>query len=631
MVKKETRKTRRQKERKLLTENTLEDDYKEDVQLENDFFIENGDEVDYKNLDFSEEASEEYNDDEFDEGSNLDYDDDDYEGSEVEIEEKTVKKLDKKTWKEIKKKALSGSGYHISQCIGYFSKIISEKDEIEDENEEESEDKDKDKTKDKENLLTSKEGSLKIIKFNLKELPELLHLKISKGITKKFLSLLVKFLKQAENWDLTLIASTFSALTSHSNILKSFRKYKDVLIKTAVKYWIESEEFLSGVAFEFIREFVYGSDCDYALKSCYLAYLNISKGMNKGNYKRISRLRGNLIDMILSIEEEVAYKNVFLFLRKICLELNKTISDKKWESIKTIYNWQVINSLILWSDFLIKNEKSTQKMKSFDLLLFPFIQISVGVLRLHVVNNFIPLRMIIIKQLLLLSQATKVNIPLIGYMIEVLESNIFSKYYKSTDTKNSKLSLEGLKGKERKRMKKKIIEKMKKIQEKKEKSSALHSLSGKENQFKREFLYVTLKIKDFESISTVVELSKLIIETIIENCCLLCNRLNFPEVALPIVFNLKRIMKSLKNSQIKEVIKEGIVTITSSIEYMNEFRLKIEEIELKKTRLIERVEEKIKEKVKDIPLYQAMNRIRKSEILNDEMRTAIENDEFIDI
>lgn len=631
MVKKETRKTRRQKERKLLTENTLEDDYKEDVQLENDFFIENGDEVDYKNLDFSEEASEEYNDDEFDEGSNLDYDDDDYEGSEVEIEEKTVKKLDKKTWKEIKKKALSGSGYHISQCIGYFSKIISEKDEIEDENEEESEDKDKDKTKDKENLLTSKEGSLKIIKFNLKELPELLHLKISKGITKKFLSLLVKFLKQAENWDLTLIASTFSALTSHSNILKSFRKYKDVLIKTAVKYWIESEEFLSGVAFDFIREFVYGSDCDYALKSCYLAYLNISKGMNKGNYKRISRLRGNLIDMILSIEEEVAYKNVFLFLRKICLELNKTISDKKWESIKTIYNWQVINSLILWSDFLIKNEKSTQKMKSFDLLLFPFIQISVGVLRLHVVNNFIPLRMIIIKQLLLLSQATKVNIPLIGYMIEVLESNIFSKYYKSTDTKNSKLSLEGLKGKERKRMKKKIIEKMKKIQVKKEKSSALHSLSGKEKQFRREFLYVTLKIKDFENISTVVELSKLIIETIIENCCLLCNRLNFPEVALPIVFNLKRIMKSLKNSQIKEVIKEGIVTITSSIEYMNEFRLKIEEIELKKTRLIERVEEKIKEKVKDIPLYQAMNRIRKSVILNDEMRTAIENDEFIDI
>ena len=626
--KKDSRKERRKNERTLEEDYKLADDYQENKELDNDFFMEDADEVDFRQLNDDDEEGEhsDMDDAEFDQGSDLDFDDENYSESDKEEKQKGFK-LTLKKFKSIKKKAMNGSSYHINQCIVFFSKAFTGETDVAEQDEGDSENEDKPEKKEvinEENILLSKSGCSKVIKFNLTQIPELLQIKQSKLIVKRYLGVITKFIKNGDNWDPSLIASAFNGLTNHINLVKFFKKYTETLIKLAIKYWLEMDVNLSDICFEFLREVALSNEFDYVLKSCYLGFLTYAKSMNKATYERIMKMKRNIVDLILAADQDVAYKMVFLFLRKMCIELNRTISDKKWNSIKNIYNWQVINSLMLWTDVIVECYKGNLN-KNFELLTYPLIQIIVGVIRLHFVSNFFPLRVNLIKLLIKISEVSGIFIPVSGYFIEMLEHNCFLKYYKGPKEPKQQ-TLDGLTGVERKKMKEKIKRKEKQQNE----VVAKHPLSKDESaDFNSKYLHITLKIKEFSKFDTINQLAEVILNTLIEYCRIHANKLTFPEIIFPIVTYLKKQSKKVQHYELKEQIKNTITLLTENSDIIINSRCQLKAFDMNKISLAKAVERKLKEK--KLPLVEKVKILKKQEKNKLEAIKAKEEGEFIEI
>jgi len=92
---------------------------------------------------------------------------------------------------------------------------------------------------------------------------------------------------------------------------------------------------------------------EYSIKIFYINYLNIAKEMNLNTFNHIKSLQDDIIN-ILNYDLEKAYTTIFTFIRKLCIQLRATIVDKTSSSIKSIYNWQFVNSLILWARVIMK-------------------------------------------------------------------------------------------------------------------------------------------------------------------------------------------------------------------------------------------------------------------------------------
>lgn len=622
-----SRKERRKLENNL-NENILTNEFDETEEMDNDFFVEDGDENDYRNLD------DDMDEDEL-QGSDLDYDDEedqlDSEGDkEKEEDEKdNVFRITAEKFKNLKNKALKGSAYHINQCVVVFSKAINLSDDaIEDDNEEADEQSQKKSV----NILTTKKGCLKVIKFSLKDIPELLQLKFSKAIIKRFLGVLVKFLKNGDNWDESLICYAFKHLVNHVNLVKIFKSYTQILTKLAVKYWLELSYESSAFCLAFLREVAVSGEFDHVLKSCYLGYLSVAKAMNKSSYTKVNLLMDNILYLVAEADEDVGYKNVFLFLRKISMELHKTINDKKWNSIRLIYNWQFINSLALWTKLVVScYEKKVGK--SFELLTYPLIQLIVGVIRLHQVANFIPLRLNLIKMLNDISKASGIFIPVTNYLMEMVGSSIFNKHYtdsiKASDRiKRREIDLSKLIGRARKKAKLRLKEaKMKESQ----KQEGKHFLAKTDanTEFKGIYLSVSLKIKEFKSFDIAKELLEVVLNTLIDSCAINSHRLCFPELQFPIISNLKKIGKAMYHNEFKRLIKKAIDLLGDNSEYILSTRNDIKPFDIKKIGLIRAIEKRLKKS--KLPLKVEVRRRKKLESQISEAEEAKETGEFLDI
>ena len=666
-TKKETRKATREKERKLINENTLDNEYIDtNEELDNDFFMDDGEDVDYRQLN-DEEDYQNNNNNSFDnddlEGSNLDYDDElEYSSEDTSVKDdfnnKKTKpfKLSLDKYKSIKSKALKGSAFHINQCINIFVKILNTNDNnnIDVDNDEDT----IDKTKIKQNILLNKKYCINIIKFCLKDVPELLEINYNKILIKRYLSSVTKFVKNGEFWDSSLILCTFESLKNHIKLLKTQKRLTELTIKLGVKYWLElSEEEVSindNIYIEFLKEVAISGEYDFVLKSTYLGFLTYAKSMNKSTCNKINYLCNNILYLLSYYDEDIGYKNVFMFLRKITIELNRTINDKKLSSIKTIYNWQVINSLMLWGKLIegcYKNNKNKDSIKlkdSYKLLLYPYIQIVIGVLRLHNVPNFIPLKLNLLKILINLSNVSNTYIPLASYFLDMLEYNVYEKYYKDNVTFEEKfrkkelniLSNKNLSCKERKKAKLKLKKLKEQYQNKKEgkhflsnnnyNNSEINNNEENFNDFKANYLHVSLKIKEFKTFTTVKESFNSILDVFLFYLSVVCNKVCFPEIVFPINVSLKKLIKSISHNELKEKVKNLLKLIDNNSNYILDKRDNFEkQFNMKNINVIGKIEDKLKLCKLPIKLQIIKNKkLKDSEI---QAQNAKLNNEFIDI
>ena len=512
-----------------------------------DFFLDDEDaDLAYNSSELEEEEEKE----EFSEhGSDLDFNEEDYESSE---EEKKTKKKEKfMSREELKKlinKTKNGNSFAINKLLILFNQITNQSNNI---NFEDNED----------NILSKPKLILKLINFCIEEIPNILQLKFNSkdniikndnhSLIKRYLSILVKYLKSSEN---TMKEFIFNNIDNLSNLIFLYSNFSEIFLKIGLKIWSTTTiEKLRKSILTFVKNLIIKKNqfFELSIKLFYINYLDIAKSMNIQSYNHIKTLQNDIID-ILQYDLQKSYITIFTFIRKLCIQLRLTIIDKTSSSIKLIYNWQFINSIILWGRVIIKYYNN----KDISLLLYPLIQTIIGVIRLNYGEQFYLLRIRLVMLLNHLSKISGIFIPIAMYILPILKSKYFIEKCKIINSPN----LEKLKKK--KKIKEEDLEK-KKIENNEKKIN------------KRINIYVMLKIKPEEY--RIKQIRKDLLE---EACdCLLeflsihSNKIIFEELSYDILKGMRSALKNIYDKEYREIIKNRKEKIEKNIE---EIRNKIQ-------------------------------------------------------
>lgn len=158
----------------------------------------------------------------------------------------------------------------------------------------------------------------------------------------------------------------------------------------------------------------------------YMEYVKNSKFVSKNTVPAINFMRRSLTEMFV-LDLNVAYQHIFLFVRQLAIHLRNAILLQKKEHFQQIYSWQYVNSLKLWGDVLSnisvsssQNGVKAESRSKLVSLIYPFVSIVTGVIKLKSSANYFPLRFQCVKILIDLSRATNVYIPTLPFILEVI-------------------------------------------------------------------------------------------------------------------------------------------------------------------------------------------------------------------
>ena len=512
-----------------------------------DFFLDEEDaDLAYNSSELEEEEEKE----EFSEhGSDLDFNEEDYESSEEEKKKKKKEKfMSREELKKLINKTKNGNSFAINKLLILFNQITNQSNNI---NFEDNED----------NILSKPKLILKLINFCIEEIPNILQLKFNTkdniikndnhSLIKRYLSILVKYLKSTET---TMKEFIFNNIDNLSNLIFLYSNFSEIFLKIGLKVWSTTTiEKLRKSILTFVKNLIIKKNqfFELSIKLFYINYLDIAKSMNIQSYNHIKTLQNDIID-ILQYDLQKSYITIFTFIRKLCIQLRLTIIDKTSSSIKLIYNWQFINSIVLWGRVIIKYYNN----KDISLLLYPLVQTIIGVIRLNYGEQFYLLRIRLVMLLNHLSKISGIFIPIAMYILPILKSNYFIEKCKIINSPN----LEKLKKK--KKIKEEDLEK-KKIENNEKKIN------------KRINIYVMLKIKPEEY--KIKQIRKDLLE---EACdCLLeflsihSNKIIFEELSYDILKGMRSALKNIYDKEYREIIKNRKEKIEKNIE---EIRKKIQ-------------------------------------------------------
>jgi nucleolar complex protein 2 len=213
--------------------------------------------------------------------------------------------------------------------------------------------------------------------------------------------------------------------------LLQFRKFLKVLTKGVSGVWCDnsSDEATRITAFMVIRRLMVIGDAgirEAVLKSTYEGVIKGSRNTTIHTLAGINLMKNSAAE-IWGIDQKVSYTTGFTFIRQLAIHLRGNITKPTKDSYKTIYNWQFVHSLDFWSRVLSNHcnsllEAQNGKQSQLRPLIYPVVQITLGVMRLIPTSTYFPLRFQLMRSLLRISQSTETYIPLSAALLEVLNS-----------------------------------------------------------------------------------------------------------------------------------------------------------------------------------------------------------------
>ena len=537
------KKRKERKEKKQIKNNTEEELDNQKESNKADFYLDDEDadlaydssELEAESMEEEPEMKENSMNEEEEEmsehGSELDFKEEDYIPSEDEGDEEKEKmqSLSKKELKKLMDKVSEGSEIYITKFLILTGRLTNPDKEM---NLEEGE----------ENVLNQNKVINNIIKYFIKELPDILQLKMNSkneeknksnnSLIKKYVSILVRYIKTCEQEMQNFI---FYNIEKISPLIFQFNNFTEIILKLSIKSWSSTkEDELRQIILSFIKSLVTKKPkfFEYSIKIFYINYLNIAKEMNLNTFNHIKSLQDDIIS-ILNYDLEKAYTTIFTFIRKLCIQLRATIVDKTTSSIKSIYNWQFVNSLILWARVIMKYISD----QNIYLLIYPLIQTIIGVIRLNSNELYYLLRIRLVILLNGISAKSNIFIPTPMYILPILSSNYFIEKCKP------------------------IIPQKKQNEEKKSDKLEKAKINS------RIVIYISLKIKKEEL------KIKQIIKDLLEECCdclleylsINSNKICFTELADSILKEMRSALKNIYDKEYREIIKLRMEKIENQI------------------------------------------------------------------
>ncbi|XP_068654554.1 protein REBELOTE isoform X2 [Aristolochia californica] len=261
--------------------------------------------------------------------------------------------------------------------------------------------------------------------------------KIVKPLISSYLRSTLYLLNQIT--DSQILEFTLSRIRSSIIYLAAFPSLTRRVIKVAVLLWVTGGGSLSASAFSLLWEMAVQLDSDFLdtiFIRAYKAFIAKCKFVDATNLRHIQLLR-DFISELYSINIQKSYDLALSSIQQLTGILQNALRTKKKEALKKIYNWQYMNCIHLWVDFISNNAEDHNLQK----LLYLVIQITNGVAHLFTGPRYLPLRLKCIQMLNQLSNATGVFIPVAFLVLSSLEYKGSLKVFKPGPTTDISLLL----------------------------------------------------------------------------------------------------------------------------------------------------------------------------------------------
>ncbi|QSL65090.1 hypothetical protein MERGE_002395 [Pneumocystis wakefieldiae] len=240
----------------------------------------------------------------------------------------------------------------------------------------------------------------------------------------------------------------------------------------------------------------------------------------------------NSASKLFGVDQVISYQVSFKCIRQLAIYLRNAIIKHDKESCSKVYNWKYVHSIDFWSLVLSNNcnkiEKNTRTSVMRDLI-YPLIQVTLGTIKFVTLVEFFPLKFHLIRSVIRISHHTKVYIPLAPYIFEVLESKEIKNKPNPSTAKPIDFEL---------------------------------CISAPKS-------YLKGKVYQDGLIEQIIELLQ-------ETYSLQCKSISFPEMAMPIIIQIKRYMKQSKNSKLNKLLSIFIEKLEENSEFINSQRSSIE-------------------------------------------------------
>ena len=198
-------------------------------------------------------------------------------------------------------------------------------------------------------------------------------------------------------------------------ILVEFKKQRKDYLRLLVSLWCNDADQIRIKSFLALRKMAMADTTilEDSLKIMYNAMVQFK--VNAYNYV-IAQFMVNCMVEMAGLSLVATYNHMFVSLRKLAMLLRQVTTGKEFTSI---YNWQVIFALRMWARVISTfTEEETLKP-----LVYPLVQIMVGIIRHKPGVRFLPFKLSIIKLLVSITSNTKIFIPLTSYILEIFNMN----------------------------------------------------------------------------------------------------------------------------------------------------------------------------------------------------------------
>uniref|UniRef100_A0A034WDR2 Nucleolar complex protein 2-like protein n=1 Tax=Bactrocera dorsalis TaxID=27457 RepID=A0A034WDR2_BACDO len=244
-----------------------------------------------------------------------------------------------------------------------------------------------------------------------------------RGCLRYYLTDLIRLVEQVSSTN--ILSVLLKHLHQMAGMIASYTTLGKIILKRLIVLWSTGDETIRVLAFLCILKITRNqqdSMLHHVLKAMYLSYVRNSKFVSPNTLPSINFMRRSLVE-IFALDLNTSYQHAFLYIRQLAIHLRNAVILKKKDSFQAVYNWQFVNSLRLWADLL----GATTNKPQLQPLIYPLVTITLGVIRLIPTAQYFPLRFHCVKILIALARETRIFIPILPLVIEVLRSNTFNR------------------------------------------------------------------------------------------------------------------------------------------------------------------------------------------------------------